>query len=475
MKLYSLPAHKLHKMLISKEIKAEEIINSVIERIEEQEPKINAFITKTFDMALACAKKTDGLIAKNEPIHPLAGIPISIKDNICTEGIETTCASRILQGFIPPYDATVIKKLKECGTVIIGKTNMDEFAMGSSTERSYFGPTKNPHNPDYVPGGSSGGSCASVAYGGTICSLGSDTGGSIRQPASFCNVVGLKPTYGLVSRYGLIAFASSLDQIGPITKDVEDCAILLSVISGFDPYDSTSIEVDAIDYIKVLKPDVSKIKIGIIKEYFDGAEKDVVRCIMDVISQIEQEVVEISLPHAEYCIPTYYIIASSEASSNLARYDGVQYGLREEGESLLSMYKKTRSKGFGQEVKRRIMLGTYSLSAGYYDAYYLKAKKVQTLIKNDFDEAFKKIDLLISPTSPTPPFKIGEKIDDPILMYLSDILTVSINIAGIPAISIPCGKSNDGLPLGLQIIGPYFSEATILSFAYYIEKLAKSL
>lgn len=470
MELYKLTSHEIHKLLVSKEIKAEEVVLSCIKRIEEQEPKINAFITKTFELAISDAKKIDEKIARNEEIHPLSGIPISIKDNITTEGIQTTCASHILEGFIPPYDATVVKRLKSEGAIIIGKTNMDEFAMGSSCEHSFFKATRNPHNTDYVPGGSSGGSSASVASNEAILSLGSDTGGSIRQPAGFCGVVGLKPTYGLVSRYGLIAFASSLDQIGPITKDVEDCAILLNAIASYDPMDSTSLNVPPVDYTKALNKSIAEMKIGLVKEYFEGIDKEVKDAIMNVVKRLCSlgcKIEEVSLPHSQYSIPVYYIIASSEASSNLAKYDGVQYGLREIDKNLFGMYKKTRSSGFGSEVKRRIMLGTYSLSSGYYDAYYLKAQRVRALIKRDFDSAFSNVSLLISPTSPTPPFKIGEKIDSPISMYLSDILTVSSNLAGNPAISIPCGKTKDGLPIGLQIIGPHLSESTILSLAYY--------
>ncbi|MBU1599633.1 Asp-tRNA(Asn)/Glu-tRNA(Gln) amidotransferase subunit GatA [bacterium] len=465
MKLYTLTCHRAIELIKKGEIKAEELILSVISRIEEKEGKINAYITKTLDSALKEAKRIDGLDEK----PPLAGIPISIKDNICTKGIPTTCGSKILTGFIPPYDATVISKLKASGAIIIGKTNMDEFAMGSSTENSYFGPTKNPYNLDYVPGGSSGGSAASVASDETILSIGSDTGGSIRQPASFCGVVGLKPTYGLVSRYGLIAFASSLDQIGPITKDVEDCALLLDIIAGYDPKDSTSINASKPFYKESLK-ESSAFKIGIPKEYFEGVSEEIRGVLERCLKDIKMNISEVSLPHSEYCIPTYYIIAPSEASSNLARYDGVQYGLRVEGENLIDMYQRTRTEGFGDEVKRRIMLGTYSLSAGYYDAYYLKAQKVRRLIKQDFDEAFKKVDLLITPTSPTPPFRLGEKIDSPLTMYLSDILTVSANLAGIPGISIPCGLSKEGLPIGLQILGRALSEEKILNLAYQLEK-----
>lgn len=477
MELSSLPSYKINSMLLKKEIKAEEVVLSCIKMIEEKEPHIHAFITKTFELAIEQAKAIDEKIRRNEKIHPLSGIPISIKDNISTEGIPTTCASFILKDFIPPYDATVIKRLKDVGAIIIGKTNMDEFAMGSSCEHSAFFITRNPHNLDYVPGGSSGGSAASVASSETILSLGSDTGGSIRQPAAFCGVVGLKPTYGLVSRYGLIAFASSFDQIGPITKDVKDCAILLSVISSFSPMDSTSIQTANVDYANGLDNDISRIKVGIIKEYFEGIDEEVKDAIMNVCKKLSSENIEISevsLKHSQYAIPVYYIIACSEASSNLGRYDGVQYGLREMDKNIFEMYKKTRSAGFGPEVKRRIMLGTYSLSSGYYDAYYLKAQMVRALIKKDFDDAFSRVSLLICPTSPTAAFKIGEKIDNPLAMYLSDILTVSSNLTGNPAISVPCGKTKEGLPIGLQIIGPHLSERTILSLAYHIERLNTS-
>ncbi|MEW6680433.1 MAG: Asp-tRNA(Asn)/Glu-tRNA(Gln) amidotransferase subunit GatA [bacterium] len=474
MEIYNLTSYEIHCLFKKKEIKAIDVVLSCLKRIEEEEPKINAFITKTFERAIEKAKAIDEKIAKNEPISPLSGIPISIKDNICTKGLQTTCASHILQGFIPPYDATVITKLKDAGAIIIGKTNMDEFAFGSSCEHSCFGPTRNPHNLDYVPGGSSGGSAASVASGEAILSLGSDTGGSIRQPASFCGVVGLKPTYGLVSRYGLIAFASSFDQIGPLTKDVRDCAILLNTISGFDENDETSIKQPKIDYTSFLEKDISGMKIGIPKEYLEGVNCEVKEAIMNAckkLSSLNVEIIEVSLPHSQYAIPVYYIIACSEASSNLARFDGVQYGLREEDKSLFGMYRKTRSKGFGDEAKRRIILGTYALSSGYYDAYYLKAQKVRSLIKRDFDRAFSKVSLLITPTSPTPPFKIGEKTEDPLSMYLSDILTVSCNLTGYPAISIPYGKTKDSLPIGLQIIGSYLCEGKILSLAQRIEKL----
>ncbi|MCM8796103.1 MAG: Asp-tRNA(Asn)/Glu-tRNA(Gln) amidotransferase subunit GatA, partial [Candidatus Omnitrophica bacterium] len=402
------------------------------------------------------------------------------KDNICTEGINTECCSKILMGFKPPYDATVIKKLKEAGVSIFSlKANMDEFAFGSSTENSYFGPTHNPWNLECVAGGSSGGSAAAVAADEAIWALGSDTGGSIRQPASFCGVVGFKPTYGRVSRYGLIAFASSLDQIGPITKDVEDCAILMQIISGYDPYDSTSVDMPVEDYRRSLINDIRGIKIGIPKEYFvEGLDEEVKNITTEAIQKLKSlgaKVEEVSLPHTEYAVAVYYIIATAEASSNLARFDGVQYGLRSQRaetitRNIIKMYKETRGEGFGQEVKRRIILGTFVLSHGYYDAYYLRALKVRTLIKKDFDNVFKEFDCIVTPTSPTPAFKIGEKIDDPLKMYLSDIYTISVNLAGIPAISIPCGFTKRGLPVGLQILAKPFDEKMIFRVAYTYEQ-----
>jgi aspartyl-tRNA(Asn)/glutamyl-tRNA(Gln) amidotransferase subunit A len=469
--LHRLTAHKAVELIKKKEIKVEELVEAVIREIEEKDGEINAYITKTFDYAIDEAKRIDRTKDKD---LPLIGIPISIKDNICTKGILTTCASKILDGFIPPYDATVITKIKEAGAIIIGKTNMDEFAMGSSTETSFYGPTRNPWNLDCVPGGTSGGSAAAIANDEAILALGSDTGGSIRQPASFCGVVGLKPTYGRVSRYGLIAHASSFDQIGPLTKDVTDAAILMKVISGYDPADSTSAKIDTPDYISCLEEEIKEIKIGIPTEYFaegiDPEVKSVILQAIDLISKSGLLCEETSMPHTEYAIPCYYILVASEASSNLARYDGVQYGLRIDGDSVIDMYRKTRTEGFGDEVKRRIMLGTYALSAGYYDAYYLKAQKVRTLIKQDFDKAFERYDALITPVSPFPAFKIGEKTDDPLQMYLADIYTVTINLAGVPAISIPCGLSKDGLPIGLQIIGKPFDEQTLLKIAFAVEK-----
>ena len=438
-----------------------------LKRIEEVDGKIKAFVHLD--------KEHIKTLAKNQKSGSLKGIPVAIKDNICVKGEPTTCSSRILRGFRPPYDATVIKKLVSAGAILFGKVNMDEFAFGSSCETSCYGPTRNPWDTNRIPGGSSGGATAAVAYGAVPMALGSDTGGSIRQPAALCGVVGMKPTYGCVSRYGLIAFASSLDQIGPVTKSVSDCARLLTVIAGYDEKDSTSVAKDDVDYTKALVKNIKGMKVGIPKEYFTkGIEKDVESSVKEAIKTLENlgaKIVSVTLPHTQYAVSCYYIIASAEASSNLARYDGVQYGFRgSEAKGMIEMYIDTRNKGFGKEAKRRILLGTYALSSGYYDAYYLKAQKVRTKIKEDFVEAFKKCDCIVTPTSPTAAFKIGERIDDPLSMYLSDIFTIPANLAGIPGISIPCGFTGEGLPVGLQILGKHFDEETILRLAYTFEQ-----
>ncbi|WP_434064769.1 Asp-tRNA(Asn)/Glu-tRNA(Gln) amidotransferase subunit GatA [Anaerosinus gibii] len=461
-------------MLVNKEITAVELVDSLFARMDEVEGKVKAYLTQTRETALAKAKAVDEKIARGEEISFLEGIPGAIKDNICTKGTKTTCASKMLENFVPPYDATVMEKLQAQNPTILGKTNMDEFAMGGSTENSAFYPTHNPWNIDCVPGGSSGGSAAAVGAGTAIWALGSDTGGSIRQPASFCGVVGMKPTYGRVSRYGLVAFASSLDQIGPVTRDVTDCAHLMNIISGYDKRDSTSINAEVPDYTKSLVKDVKGLKIGLPKEYFvEGMDEDVEKAVRAAIKQFEDlgaEVVEVSMPHTKYAVSAYYLIAPAEASSNLARYDGVSYGARVEGTDIVDMYKKTRSEKFGEEVQRRIMLGTYALSAGYYDAYYLQALKVRTLVKQDFDKAFEKVDVLITPTAPTPAYKIGDMISDPMKMYLQDICTIPVNLAGVPGISLPCGFSNSGMPIGLQIIGKPLGEETLIRAAYTFEQ-----
>ena len=435
-------------------------------------------VKECLDRLNAVNKKLNAIIYLDEKkvlSENLNGIPVAIKDNICVKDELTTCASKILKGFKPPYDATVIKKLKKAGFNLFGKANMDEFAFGSSCETSCYGPTRNPWDTSRIPGGSSGGSASAVSSGIVPMALGSDTGGSIRQPASLCGIVGMKPTYGRVSRYGLIAFASSLDQIGPLTGNVEDCAKLLNVISGYDEMDSTSADVAVPDFTKSLVNNVKKLKIGVPKEYFpkEGLNKEVGKAIKkskDIYKSLGAELIDIILPHTEYAVSCYYIIAPAEASSNLARFDGDEYGLREDAKNMIEMHIKTRTKGFGDEAKRRILLGTYSLSSGYYDAYYLKAMKVRTMIKGDFSESFKKCDVILTPTSPTPAFKIGEKTNDPLGMYLSDIFTIPANLAGIPAISIPCGFTDSGLPIGLQLIGKPFDEETIIRSAYTFEK-----
>ena len=455
------------------EITPSDLTDDVLQRISGVEENVKAFVTINSEDALIQAKIAEELLKKGGK-QALPGIPIAVKDNICTEGVRTTCSSKILENFVPPYESSVTKKLKESGYILIGKTNLDEFAMGSSTENSAFGLTRNPWDIIRVPGGSSGGSAAAVAADMCIAALGSDTGGSIRQPAAFCGVVGLKPTYGRVSRYGLVAFASSLDQIGPITKTVKDSAILLNIISGYDPYDSTSANLPVPDFTSKLGKDIKGLKLGIPKEYFiEGMDGQVVNSVREAINKLESLgaiPVEISLPHTGYAVAVYYILATSEASSNLARYDGVKYGMRVEGEDLLDMYMKTRKAGFGAEVKRRIILGTYALSSGYYDAYYRKAQQVRTLIKHDFDKAFETVDAIVTPTTPTPAFKAGEKTDDPLQMYLADIFTISVNLAGVPGISIPCGFTSQNLPVGLQIIGKQFDEETILKISYAYEQ-----
>jgi aspartyl-tRNA(Asn)/glutamyl-tRNA(Gln) amidotransferase subunit A len=470
--LYKLTIHEAHQLLKERKISSLELTKSCLHRISEVDKKVNACVTITDDIALKKAAEADAIIGSGD-CGILTGIPVLIKDNMCTNGTKTTCSSRMLSNFIPPYDATVVSKLFSENAVMLGKTNMDEFAMGSSTENSAFFKTKNPWNLDCVPGGSSGGSAAAIAIDEAICALGSDTGGSIRQPSSFCSVTGLKPTYGRVSRFGLVAFASSLDQIGPITKDIVDSSILLKIISGHDDNDSTSINQPIPDYTSDLSADIRNYRIGIPREYFvEGMQQDVKDSLEKAIKQLEDMGAtidrDVSLSYTKYALAAYYIIAPSEASANLARYDGFKYGFsRTDIPNMWEAMEKTKQGGFGPEVKRRIMLGTYALSAGYYDAYYLKALKVRTLITQEFNDAFKKYDALITPTSPTTSFKIGEKIDDPVQMYLSDVCTLPINIAGLPAVSIPCGFAN-GLPVGMQIIGKHFNEQTILNigFAY---------
>lgn len=475
MTIYGLTIHQLHDLLTKKEVTCREATEALYSRIKEVDGKVQAYLKLTEDEAFRQADAVDRKISRGEAIGELEGIPMGLKDILCTEGIQTTCGSKILKGYIPFYDATVIKQLKERGAIFLGKLNMDEFAMGSSTENSGFQITRNPWNLGCIPGGSSGGSAAALAADECIAAIGTDTGGSIRQPASCCGVVGLKPTYGRVSRYGLIAFASSLDQVGPMTKDVEDCAILLGGISGFDPMDSTSVNIEVPDYRQFLISNIKGIRIGIPKEYFiEGMDEDVSKSIqeaIDLLSKLGAEIRSISLPHTPYAVAVYYIICTAEASSNLARYDGVKYGFRSNHyDDLLEMYSRTRAEGFGKEVKRRIILGTYVLSAGYYDAYYRKASQVRTLMREDFKKAFEEVDVIVTPTAPTPAFQIGEKVEDPLQMYLSDILTIPVNLAGIPALSLPCGFSRKGLPIGLQIIGKHFDEGTVLRVAYTFEQ-----
>lgn len=476
MSIHKLSLCELQKKFSAGEVSAAEIVRAYALRIGQVEPKVKAYVTLVKDAASAQAEALDQQLKGWRKTKPLTGMPLAIKDNLCTEGVPTTCSSRMLQHFVPPYDATVIAKLREQDYILLGKTNLDEFAMGSSTENSAFGPSRNPWNLQCVPGGSSGGSAAAVAADECAAALGSDTGGSIRQPAAFCGVVGLKPTYGRVSRYGLVAFASSLDQIGPITKDVRDAAFLLGVIAGHDPMDSTSSVRPVPDYMKALvKKDLKKVRVGVPREFFaEGLDPDVEQAVTTAIEELKQlgaDIKEIQLPRTDAAVAVYYVLATAEASSNLARFDGVKFGLRaKETKDLLDLYMKTRQEGFGPEVKRRIMLGTYVLSAGYYDAYYGKAQAVRTLVCGDFDEAFKEVDVIVTPATPTPAFKLGEKSEDPLQMYLSDIFTISVNLAGLPAITLPCGLSKGGLPIGMQLIGRAFEEETILRAAHAYEQ-----
>ena len=474
MSLFEHKISELSELIHKRDLSVSDLVDESFKRIGEVEGKVQAFLTLDEENARAAARSLDDKIIQSAPTSKLFGLPIGIKDNIVTKGLRTTAASRILENFDPIYDATVVQKLKQVETVTIGKLNMDEFAMGSSNENSGFKKTFNPWNLDRVPGGSSGGSAASVAAGEVLFSLGSDTGGSIRQPASFCGVVGMKPTYGLVSRFGLIAFASSLDQIGPITRNVEDNAFLLKAIAGHDEMDSTSANVEIPDYIGSLTGDVKGLRIAVPKEYLgEGVNEEVRKSVMDALVILERLGAtweEVSLPHSKYALATYYLLSSSEASANLARFDGVRYGYRSpNAENLLEMYKMTREEGFGEEVKRRIMLGTFALSSGYYDAYYKKAQKVRTLIKQDFEKVFEQYDVIIGPTAPTPAFKLGENTRDPMTMYANDILTIPVNLAGVPAISVPCGFDK-GLPLGLQIIGRHFDESTVYKVAHAFEQ-----
>jgi len=478
MDITELTVHELQEKLKNKELTITEITKAYIDRINEKEPQVEAFVTTLTDEALEKAKDIEAKVDNGEVTGEFAGIPIGIKDNMCTKGVKTTCSSKMLENFIAPYSATVVEKLNDENMINLGKLNMDEFAMGSSTESSYFKKTKNPWNLNKVPGGSSGGSAAAVAANMVPWALGSDTGGSIRQPSSLCGVVGLKPTYGLVSRYGLVAFASSLDQIGPITKDVEDTAILLNLIAGHDEKDTTSANIDKKDYTKALKNDVKGLKIGVPKEFFaEGINEEVKESLEKAIEKYKElgaEIEEFSLDVARYSLATYYIIACAEASSNLGRFDGIRYTHRAESfEDLRDLYKKSRSEGFGPEVKRRIILGTYVLSSGYYDAYYKKAQQVRTLVSNEFNKGFEKYDVILTPTSPITAFDLGSKTDNPLEMYLADICTVSVNIAGVPAISIPCGVDSEGMPIGMQLIGNKFCEETIINAAYAYEQATK--
>jgi aspartyl-tRNA(Asn)/glutamyl-tRNA(Gln) amidotransferase subunit A len=474
-KLHELTIAEAHHLLKDRKVSSVELTQALLERVAAVEPKVDAFLTLTADLALQRAEAADLAISQGQ-CEPLTGIPLGIKDVICTKDVRTTCGSRILENFRPPYDATVARKLHQAGTVILGKLNMDEFAMGSSTENSGFKITRNPWDLTRTPGGSSGGSAAAVAAGMCLGALGSDTGGSIRQPASFCGVVGLKPTYGRVSRFGLVAFASSLDQIGPLAKNVTDAALLLNAVAGYDPSDSTSVPQQVPDFTAFLREGLKGITVGIPKEYSStqGLDVEVAGAVQQAIQSIEDlgaRRTDVSLPHTDYALPAYYVIAPSEASSNLARYDGVKYGFRNsQADDLMAMYRNSRSKGFGPEVQRRIIIGTYCLSAGYYDAYYGKASQVRTLIRDDFEKAFEHCDAILCPVAPTPAFKLGEKVDDPLTMYLSDVFTLAANLAGIPGMSVPCGFSSDGIPIGLQILGKHFDEGTLFRIAYNFEQ-----
>ncbi|MEW9670356.1 Asp-tRNA(Asn)/Glu-tRNA(Gln) amidotransferase subunit GatA [Ammoniphilus sp. 3BR4] len=475
MSIFDKKIMEVHNALSQKELTVSELVEASFKRIQQTEGKVSAFLTLNEEGARTKAKQLDEQLQGNEEMGLLFGLPAAIKDNIVTERVKTTAGSQLLANYDPIYNASVMDRIGAAEAVMIGKTNMDEFGMGSSTENSGFQKTYNPWNVDYVPGGSSGGSAAAIAAGQAYFALGTDTGGSIRQPAAFCGVVGLKPTYGLVSRFGLVSYASSLDTIGPITKNVEDAAYVLSAIAAHDPYDSTSAEVEIPDYVSALAGDVKGLKIGVPKELLgEGIDADVKAKVLEALKVLEglgAIVEEVSLPHTEYAVPTYYILAPSEASSNLARYDGVRYGVRSDNAAnLIEMYKETRSHGFGTEVKRRIMLGTYALSSGYYDAYYKKAQKARTLIKQDFDQLFAKYDVIIGPTAPTTAFKIGEKTTDPLTMYLNDICTIPVSLAGIPAVSVPCGFAGNGMPVGLQIMGKHFDESTILRVAHAFEQ-----
>jgi len=474
MDILNLTMHELSDRLKARELSSEEATRAYLERIAATDAQLNLYLTVAQESALEMAKAADARLTAGDGTV-LTGVPLALKDIFVTQGMRTTCASKILANYLPPYDGTAVARLREQGAVFLGKLNMDEFAMGSSNENSAYGPARNPWNPDYVPGGSSGGSAASVAARQAVATLGTDTGGSIRQPAAHCGVVGLKPTYGRVSRYGVIAYASSLDQVGPVTRDVEDCALLLGAVAGFDPRDSTSVDTPVPDYRATLKDGIKGLRVGLPKEYFiDGLDPEVKQAVDAAIATLKEqgaEPVEVELPHTDYAVACYYLIATAEASSNLARYDGVRYGERvDNGEGLIGMYAQTRAAGFGAEVKRRIMLGTYALSSGYYDAYYLKAQKVRTLIRDDFSKAFEQVDVIATPVAPTPAFKLGDKVDDPLQMYLSDIFTIPVNLAGTCAMSLPCGFSQAGLPIGLQLIGKPFDEATLLRTAWSFEQ-----